>query len=195
MPRSSSTLVMALMLLGASGAFGQTLERRGFQAVEQIWDDTDPLARGLRRIEGSRVYRRAHWSGSGPEKLYYIAPGVVAEYDRSDYGLFEVKKNEYRIFQLIPPNTVFHIGLPPEQPTEPFRPSPLSLASRIDTRIHGSIERETPSPSSAEPDMSWQASRQQWTRYLAESEQRQQAVLAALDDLESPSAPGPANER
>ena len=122
----------------AAEARAQTLVQQGYRPVEQIVEDIDLLSTSYRRVEpglgaqggaDTRVYRHIN----RPGKLYYIAPGITAEYDRSSYSWFRIDKKEWKLFQLIPPNTVFHVGPPPaaEPPLDTRPPNMLREQSRI----------------------------------------------------------------
>lgn len=93
-------------------ARGQNPVDEGFKPVEQIVGDTDPL-----RISQRKLYPGLGTAGQDTDvyqkngKFYYIHNGIVAEFDRSDYIRYQSRKED-RIFQLIPPNTVFHFALP-----------------------------------------------------------------------------------
>ncbi len=95
------------------GAAGQALESRGYRPVDQRVEDIDPLQVSLRHQvsgldetgERVSVFRPADQTGG---RLYYVQRGVVAEYDRSQYGI----TGRGELLQMIPPNTVFHLSLP-----------------------------------------------------------------------------------
>lgn len=187
----------AALLAVHAEAWSQTLEQRGFEPVGQITDDTDPLQKQLRRVEGGMrtsggqntfVYRRAGLSAGKPAKLYYIAPGVVAEYDRSDYGWFEVKKDEYWILQKIPPNTLFHIGLPPAEPAilDPERQPPLRLQRRVNRRVDArAADAPVEGAELGEAEGESNAAEQQtWQRYREFAQVQRRAVLETLDHLD-----------
>ncbi|MBI1371252.1 MAG: hypothetical protein GC159_00610 [Phycisphaera sp.] len=116
----------AALLAAAPGpARAQSPRHEGFAPVEQGIADVDPLRDSLRQLapgigpvgQESWIYQRVDPSGRAvrPDRLYLIAPGVVAEYDRSQYIRITDDDRTY-ILQKIPPNTVFHIGLPTAPP-------------------------------------------------------------------------------
>ena len=185
-------LVALGIVLGiAGGAHGQTVEQRGLRPVTQMSDDKDPLAGSLGHLEGGLgvsagqstfVYKGASSTGDGQDKFYFISPGVVAEYDRSQYGMFQVSKHVYRIYNLVPPNTVFHIGLPPEQAPAVSIPAPLSVDRRVVARVDASVNAEW--KTTADDATVESGDRRMWRRYLAYSQQNQQVVLKALGELE-----------
>lgn len=175
-------------LFNSAALAQQTLEERGYQAVEPMVQDRDPLAGGLRRLEaglrsqggqGSYVYRQKG-GAPGQEKLFFIAPGIVAQFERSDYKLFEVQKDTYQVLPVIPANTVFHIGQPPAAPSsEPVPLSPIARQLRVDTRVDARVHQDWREETQDENDLS----RGKWRRYIAYSEQRQKAVLDTLGKL------------
>ncbi len=109
----------AVVLCLVANAVGQTLEERGYRPVDQTVSDTEPLRTSLRHQdaglqnigERNNVYRRIMPAASPNQadaRLYLITHGVVASFDRSEY--FQLESGA--VLQTIPPNTVFHIGLP-----------------------------------------------------------------------------------
>lgn len=134
----------------ACDARGQTVEQQGLVPVDQTIEDTDPLGVSLRQREGGlnivgeqgTVFRRLDSRPGDPrvsqqrsDKLYYISNGVVAEFDRSDYlKVTDTERGRSRVFQLIPPNTVFYIGKPPA-PEAQAEPQPAYLPHQIDGRF------------------------------------------------------------
>jgi len=160
----------------ATSADAQTVRARGYEPVEQTVADTDPLAVNMRRVEAglqqqggqsSSVFRRA---GADNDKLYYVAPGIVAEYDRSSYMWFRVTKKRWKLYQLIPPNTVFHLGLPPPEP-QPLPPNAL--------RTHRMVDARPTSAPRADSDLEPLAA--QWARYRAFHRTQHRALLDAID--------------
>lgn len=140
-----AALVVIACLTGVRVGHAQTIEQQGYQPVDQLRDDVDPLSRSLRQrdvglsITGDHqnVYRSAGDSG---KRLYYISPGVLAEFDRSDYAL----TREGGIVQLAPPNLVYHIGQPQRTPA----PLPPPASERMVTgRMNGRVDAEVSTPS------------------------------------------------
>lgn len=147
-------LLPALLVTAAwcgRSALAQTVQQQGLRPVEQMVEDIDPTQISLRREnaglatlgERQNVFRRivpdAGPYSPGSQRLYFISYGIVAEFDRSEYGmLMKQGKPTGAILQVIPPNTVFHVGLPP-----PIKPSldpdaivPGMVQGRIDARVH-----------------------------------------------------------
>ena len=140
-------VIGAGLLLIAPPVWAQTPAQRGLEPVEQIVEDTGPLRRSLRKVQPglgrvgqeSVVYRRRE----GGDKLYYIARGVMAEFDRSQY----IRTRRGDILQKIPPNTVFHIARPTAGPegrsqgsasSRPAAGNALRVRARVDRRVgHG----------------------------------------------------------
>jgi len=115
--------ILSLSLLLTSVAAGQSAQPEGFTPVEQRVADTEPLRTSLRRVstgigqEGqeSWMYRRADAAGRAVDdgRLYLLAPGVSATFDRSQYvKLVDERRRRSILLQKIPANTVFHIGTP-----------------------------------------------------------------------------------
>lgn|GEM_PF-4314953 len=132
-------------------ALAQTVEQQGLRPVDQMVEDIDPTQVSLRREnaglatigERQNVFRRivpdAGPYSPGSQRLYFISYGIVAEFDRSQYGL--LRKNDKptgAILQIIPPNTVFHVGLPaPIKPAlDPDAIVPGMVRGRVDARVH-----------------------------------------------------------
>jgi len=125
-PRTAAaTLALALAgaatLLAPVHAGAQTMEDRGYRPVDQLYEDVDPMQRSLRRRdaglhttgERQNVFRPSRSTrGGAPARLLFVSEGVVAEYDRSIYA-FDLRSR--RAMPVIPPNTVFHIGVPPAE--------------------------------------------------------------------------------
>lgn len=121
----------------------QTVTEQGFRPVDPRVADLDPLGRSLRVIEPglattgerSAIHQRImpggnHYEQPRTQRLYFIAQGFMAEYDRSQY----VGTRRGDVFATIPPNTVFHIT-PPREPTAPELEAPG--ADQVDGRING----------------------------------------------------------
>ncbi len=126
----------------AAPAAGQTIENRGYRPIDQLRDDVDPLSRSLRRSdaglsttgERQNVYRAGD---AADGRLYYLARGVIAEFDRSDYAL----TRRGRILQLAPPNLVYHID--PPKAAQPHDDSPIALTDQmLDGRVDGRVRAE-----------------------------------------------------
>ena len=125
----------------AGPALGQTLQEQGYRPIDQLQDDVDPLSHSLRQwdtglsVTGERqnVFRSADTSDP---RLYYIAKGVIAEFDRSDYAF----TRKGGILQLAPPNLVYHIGSPKVAPVAGGAlvvPSDQLIDNRVDGRVKG----------------------------------------------------------
>jgi hypothetical protein len=167
----------------------------------------DPLGRSLRQEgaglldigERNNVYERI-MPGIKPyqqrtDRLYFVSYGVVAEFDRSDYAIAE----DGSILQFIPPNTVFHIGLPDaSDDAETQRPVlPGQIDGRIDARIDGRIDGQidgqvdgSVKPISAEkPDVQDQQTKMSAEQsYGALITGQRALVLSALERLSEPAA-------
>ena len=144
----------------AESSQAQTVEQQGYRPVDQTIEDIDPLGVSLRKVdpglltigERTNVYRRIVPGQSPYEqqqdgRLYFISYGVVAEYDQSQYiYLFDRKGRPAGIAQAIPPNTVFHLGLPKVE-TPPTAEVPLA-PGQIDGRVQPVPDEQ------AEPDVS-----------------------------------------
>ncbi len=129
--------LVTLLCLFAGMAHAQSLQQRGFEPVDQLRDDVDPLSNSLRRTgpglattgERQNVFRN---SSTTNDRLYYIAKGVMAEFDRSDYAF----TRRGGILQLAPPNLVYRID-------DPAKTSPgkkVVLSDRlVDTRVDGRV--------------------------------------------------------
>ncbi len=146
----SGGVFCALFAAASVVAEAQTLEERGFRPVDQIIEDTDPLRTSLRHLdaglqtigERNNVFRRtapspgdyagrpARPAGSAgaDRRLYFVSHGVVASFDRSEY----LQTRSGVVLQAIPPNTVFHLGLPSKQP---------GVAEAADASVPGRLER------------------------------------------------------
>lgn len=139
-PIRGSVVLLVLCLVGIAPA--QTPQQQGFRPLDQIIEDQDPLRHSLRRVQQgigftgqeSYVYTRPGEGG----RIYYIRPGIVASFDRSEY--FQLQDGP--LLQMIPPNTIFYLGSPPPVPdVEQGRPrSPLMQDRQVDRRI-GAVPR------------------------------------------------------
>lgn len=183
-----SVAVAGLLCMAQAGVpEAQAIRDRGYEPVEGLFEDLDPSARSLRQLEpglhqqggqqGTYVYRQR---GNDDSRLYYVTPGVVAEFDRSQYIQVEYRRRQY-IFQQIPANTVFHLTLPrtqAEAQTQRRVDSPYRLELRVDGRAQRPEGREQdeaderPSP----PPVDWAA-------YTRHRQAQQAGVLRALDRL------------
>ena len=173
-------MLLGMLAATAGPAAGQTVRDRGYEAVEQRVGDLDPLAINLRRVESglreqggqsSYVLRRP----GEKKKMYYVAPGVVAEYDRSDYMWFRYKQREpWRLVQLIPPNTVFHLRLPPIEP-EPLPPNAMRSRQLVDASPD--LARRAIEPRDPQADY-------RWARYRAFQRTQRRALLEAIGGLD-----------
>lgn len=137
----------------ASIASAQTMQEQGMRPVDQMVSDIDPTQVSLRQQdaglstigERQNVYRRivpdAGPYQPGNQRLYYVSYGVVAEFDRSEYGVIRDKNSDLNgaILQFIPPNTVFHIGLPraPHPQVDPNVQLPGMVDGRVDGMVQG----------------------------------------------------------
>ncbi len=188
------------LVLPALPAIGQNPVDEGFKPIEQIVGDIDPLSRSLRKLspglgsvgQDTNVYQKN-------DKFYYIHNGIVAEFDRSDYIRVQ-SRNSDRIFQLIPPNTVFHFGLPghplfhkPGYSTlspyllnqrvsglapvdEMAQPqTPISTTGRVPT------DREKALMASGDPPPVEQTVQAAWQEYSSTRLAQRRAVLSAID--------------
>jgi hypothetical protein len=132
----------------------QTMEQQGYRPVDQTIEDIDPLGVSLRKVEpglltiGERtnVYRRivpgqTPYDQQQTGRLYFISYGVIAEYDQSQYiYLYDRKGRPAGIAQSIPPNTVFHLGLPKNGV---MKSADLPLApGQVNGRITGLLDSE-----------------------------------------------------
>lgn len=147
-PDRSVTVAVWIACLVCSGwvygplAWGQTLEERGFEPVDQTVDDVDPLATTMRRVEpgfrhdlGQEANVFQHHSdelGAADDSTYYlIIPGVVATFDRSEYAITRKGKT----LQLTPPNLVYRLDLSqlPDNTRQPLGGE--EIASEDDLRL------------------------------------------------------------
>ncbi len=168
-------LITCCLALVPAAASAQTPYQQGFEPVDRLREDIDPLQRSLRRVEQglgqvgqeSNVYRRPD-----SQRLYYIEPGVVAEFDRSEYFWFRTRRQGDVLVQAIPPGTVFHIGTPPAK-TEPVPPPdhPLMVDARVHERLGGPARAQTPRD----------AAHTTWLDYRAVRATQHQTVLSSLD--------------
>jgi hypothetical protein len=148
-------LVALCMLWASPMVVGQTLAERGYEPVDQVVDDVDPLAVSLRSREPGldatgqhhNVFRRIEGDGADRDRLYFIHEGIVAEFDRSEYrAIIDEGSNRRLIYQLIPPNTVFHIGLPPADALRSGQWGDELLLGQVDGRVAPPEIQTAPSP-------------------------------------------------
>ena len=132
-------------LWSVAPAFAQTVQQQGLRPVDQRVADIDPTQVSLRHEysglstigERQNVFRRIV-PGAGPyapssRRLYFVSYGVVAEFDRSEYAM----TRKGAILQFIPPNTVFHIGLPaaPKPKLDSDTPVRGRVRARVDAMV------------------------------------------------------------
>lgn len=137
-----SVAVLATACLTASLS-AQTMSERGFEPVDQLVDDVDPLSRSLRLREDGLQTIGQHgnvFRPKGPgehDRYYYVSYGVTAEYhNRSLYGLYQFQDSDQPvILQQVPPGTVFHIGLPKQRPDERQQEQFVPPPGYIDARV------------------------------------------------------------
>ncbi len=153
--------------------------------VEQIIEDVDPLQRSLRRLEpgigasgidsDSHVYQSST-PGGDPTQFYYIRPGVIAQYNRSDYVTVE-KRGQQKTYQLVGPNTVYLLGGLPRATgdAETQVPSPQMVQARITGRVDDAGTK------AGDGDDAGPGIAQQWQAYQRFRESQRRAVLGALD--------------
>ncbi len=136
------TMIALLTWVRGTSARAQTLQERGYTPVEQTHEDVDLLARSLQQQEPGLAATGEHHNVfkplTGDRRLYYIGQGVIAQFDRSEYYLHR----KAGVLQGIPPNTVFHIGLPKQTPPSdqvlPTAPD-NRVARRIDARVQAKV--------------------------------------------------------
>lgn len=190
----AATLTTAPALADSTARQGQPIEQRGYEPVESLVDDVDPSAESLRQLQsGNRqeggqetfIYRER--GAETNDRLYYIAPGVVAEFDRSEYRSVEVQRQQVLLHK-IPANTTFHLGLPEKEPAAPpLRDSPFRLSLRID----GRRDRSQPAPDDAAEGEGAPrgAAAPDWAAYGRQYRTQQTAVLQAIDRLAPAASP------
>jgi hypothetical protein len=171
----------------------QTMSERGYEPVDQLVDDVDPLSRSLRlREDGLQAIGQntTVFRPKGPgdhDRYYYVSYGVTAAYqNRSLYGLYRFQNSDQPVLlQEIPPDTVFHIGLPPSRDTEQRRSVPLP-ESYVDARVDGRAVGV--SATEAVESMAHYAAphrrRQQWQRFNDQARTQRQLVLRTLDSVQ-----------
>jgi len=144
------------LLISTGAAVAQSVEEMGYRPVDQTVEDIDPLGVSLRKVdpglltvgERTNVYRRivpgqTPYEQPQSDRLYFVSYGVVAEYDQSQYiYMFDRKGRPAGIAQKIPPNTVFHLGLP-EQDVTPTTEPPLN-PGQVSGRVNGEVEAAPP---------------------------------------------------
>jgi hypothetical protein len=165
----------------AAAATAQTMPQRGYEPVDQTVEDIDPLGVSLRQREAGlnvtgeqgNVFRRIDPRGPADNRLLLVNQGVFAEFDRSNYAALIDRRNErVRIFQLIPANTVFHIGMP-KAPTTGQLPAPYN-PGQVDGRV---TQRYV------ESSTSWAASEEPTQTHQELVVQQRAVVVAALDRI------------
>jgi hypothetical protein len=132
----------------------QTMEQQGVSPGRSDHRGHRPAGRFTPQGRaGSADNRRAnqrlspHRAGQTPYdqqqtgRLYFISYGVIAEYDQSQYiYLYDRKGRPAGIAQSIPPNTVFHLGLPKNGV---MKSADLPLApGQVNGRITGLLDSE-----------------------------------------------------
>lgn len=167
-------------------AGAQSLPQKGYEAVEQRVGDVDPLHLSMRKVEsglyeygqGSSVFR-----GPDAKRLYYITQGFSLSYDRSQYFEFEDKRGNPYVGQEVPPNTVFHLGLPQQpQAAAPRAPSPYAVDAHIDGRATGRRQVfAAESPVGYDQPHAARRPMDQWDQYVASRQAQCDAVIAAID--------------
>lgn len=177
-------LALAAVLAAATAcpATAQTLQQKGYQAVEQRVGDVDPMHQSMRKIEsglyeygqGSSVFR-----GPDAQRLYFITQGFALSYDRSQYFEFEDRRGQTYVGQEVPPNTVFHLGLPSQPPAPPRQPSPYEVNAQVDGRV--TTGRRVFAEGSPTGYDAQRVARQQWVQYAAARQAQCDAVIAAID--------------
>lgn len=147
-----------MALVASSVGHAQTAAQRGLEPVDQMVEDVDPLAVSLRQREaglstigqGGRVFRyiTPPKAEADDQRLVYVDRGFVAEFDRAQYGLVVDRSTDQAlVLQMIPPNTVFHLGLP--RPPGPSGDTPADapyLPGQIDGRTDGRLAWTSPTP-------------------------------------------------
>jgi len=201
-----ASLAAALTLLAATPVRAQgTLEQRGYRPVDPAVEDVDPLARSLRRTETGlrqigeqhRIYTPARPDGRSPVgrlPLYYVGQGVTAAFDRSRYDTFLVGRDRRPVtFHTVPPNTVFHLGLPPppEEGQDGVSTADDGPDYRINARVDGRSRSRFATPDGLAPSGPQAAEARRPTRGLEPAETpdarytrllaiQRQAVVGAL---------------
>ncbi|MEX2672773.1 MAG: hypothetical protein WD294_11760 [Phycisphaeraceae bacterium] len=186
------TLSLCTFAAMASGPLqsSQPLQRRGYEPVESLVDDVDPTATSLRELQsglgiqgGQETYVYRQRGKQNADRLFYVVPGVVAEFDRSEYMRVE-HRGQQHIFQMIPANTVFHLGLPNLEQDRSTVDPPLRLDRRIVTAQNtANIEQNDGAPSRSRAV--------DWDAYARHRQAQQEAVLRAIDRLAKSDAPSP----
>lgn len=192
--------MMALFIGLAGPAFGQTRpltpQQQGYEPVEQLVGDVDPLHTSMRRVEsglweygqGSSVFRQSGRSGQD-QRLYFVTQGYTASYDRSQYFAGESRRGELFIFQEVPPNTVFHIGLPQREASPPQPPAPHQVTAQVDRRVNGQPSRR-PADSNTPSDQQRRLL-EAWRLYTQARQTQVAAVLRAIDRVAAEANPKP----
>ena len=191
-------LAVAVLAAATLPASAQSLQQKGYEAVEQRVGDVDPLHQSMRKVEsglyefgqGSSVFR-----GPDAQRLYFITQGFTLSYDRSQYFEFEDKHGQTFVAQQVPPNTVFHLGLPQQPQTiAPRAPSsPYEVDAQVDGRVTGQMRANTAAPTDPTigydvPSLS-HAPMNQWQQYAASRQAQCDAVIAAINRIVNQPAP------
>lgn len=185
-----SAVLIGAMLLPAGFAAAQNAPGSGFRPVDPTVGDVDPLGISQRQLnngfgaigQDSYTYRRT----DDPSKLYYMQPGITAQFDRSQYGTYFDSQGNAMTLQQIPPNTVFFLGRPPGPPASPPPPpSPWMINGEVDGRVAAvsmmGSDGEELRPGRLSLD---------WQRYRVFREAGRRDVLGALDRFVPGGTPG-----
>jgi len=170
-----AVLAVAALAVVARPAAAQTPQERGYVPVDPRVADLDPLQKSLRVVDDgsgdvpnqrTQVYRAPGRADGSPaaatgDKLFVVQQGVIAEYDRSRYLDFYVKRIGIVTVQDVPANTVFHIGLPklPSDQDHATPTSPQFVDARIDGRDLRRSLRDLPGAAAPDPAVAWNAYR------------------------------------
>jgi hypothetical protein len=184
--RSTAAATLILGLMAADSATAQlTPTQQGLRPVQPMVADVDPLRQSLQRIQpglgvfgqdsDSFVYRRVlPGGGLDPNKVYYIQPGISAQFDRSSYVDFQIEKDTYTA-RVIPPNTLFFLGTPPVPPA-PLQPdSPQLINAQVDGRADAVNAVPFPQDSDLAPNGEWMVN------YKRFRESQRRGVMESID--------------
>lgn len=196
--RTSWCVAMAVMFAAAWPVWAQSgPEELGGEAVERLVEDVEPLAISLRDPNlgldtisgGNRVWR---WTrGDGEERFFFVDGGLVAEFGRSEYRLFELDQDVYAIGQVASPGTVYHIGMPTELMSSMSSsgragPPAGAIVSRVD-REPMPLKPIFLTPASSNPGVGQSAVNEfrwmdtTWVSYLESRAYQRAAVADAID--------------
>lgn len=126
-------VILCSSLLSISPAMGAPVDEP--RLVDQTIADVDPLATSLRVVDFEVDLRQdidfqhVYTVPGQPGMLMRRQGGLVAIFDRSDYV-----PTWFGPVPIIPANTVFHIGGPPEAAT-----GEISAPGRLDPRVQGLV--------------------------------------------------------